>query len=93
MNQPNKSYIDFLKTVDETYNHYSFDDNILTVIFTKKIPALRRILIQNHNSEMRDEIIKIINHYIDVKEKSSSEFIDQKNIENQEVLIYFSKVF
>ena len=25
MNQPNKSYVDFLKTVDETYNHYSFD--------------------------------------------------------------------
>lgn len=25
MNQPNKSYIDFLKTVDETYNYYSFD--------------------------------------------------------------------
>lgn len=48
---------------------------------------------QNHNSEMRDEIIKIINYYIDGKEKSSSEFIDQKNIDNPEILIYISKVY
>lgn len=41
---------------------------------------------------MRDEIIKIINNNIDEKEKSSTEYVNQKNAEISEVMKYFSKV-
>lgn len=41
---------------------------------------------------MRDEILKILNKYIDDKEKSASEFINRYNADKNEILVYFSKV-
>ena len=59
----------------------------------KKIPALRRILIQNIHPDIRDEILKMFNKQIDNQEKYGSDFINQSDNPNNEFLIYFSKVF
>lgn len=58
----------------------------------QKIPAFRRILMQNINNQNREDILKILNNKIDEKENELSEFLKNNSENKTQILNYFSKV-